>query len=79
MLGENHSLTHEFPDHLDTINQLNANDETFAQNARNYHAIDREIRELELRGAPIDDKEMNSLKHDRAELKDWLHSKIMSS
>ncbi|AIV07578.1 MULTISPECIES: YdcH family protein [Vibrio] len=79
MLGENHSLTHEFPEHLDTITQLTANDSAFAENAKNYNTLDKEIRELELRGNPIDDHEMNTLKHNRAELKDWLYSKIMSA
>ncbi|MGR5458489.1 YdcH family protein [Vibrio sp. DNB22_12_1] len=79
MLGENHSLTHEFPEHLDTINQLVASDASFAETAKNYNALDKEIRELELRGNPIDDNEMNTLKHNRAELKDWLYSKIMSA
>lgn len=79
MLGENHSLTHEFPEHLDTITQLTANDSAFAENAKNYNQLDKEIRELELQGNPIDDHEMNTLKHNRAELKDWFSSKIMSA
>ncbi|MET2898798.1 YdcH family protein [Vibrio rotiferianus] len=79
MLGENHSLTHEFPEHLDTITQLTANDVDFAENAKSYNTLDKEIRELELRGNPLDDHEMNTLKHNRAELKDWLYTKIMSA
>jgi uncharacterized protein YdcH (DUF465 family) len=79
MLGENHSLTHEFPEHLDTITQLTADDATFAENAKNYNTLDKEIRQLELRGSPIDDHEMNTMKHNRAELKDWLYSKIMNA
>lgn len=78
MLGENHSLTHEFPEHLDTITQLTANDADFAENAKNYNTLDKEIREFELQGNPIDDHQMNTLKHNRSELKDWLYSKIMS-
>ncbi|QXO16066.1 MULTISPECIES: YdcH family protein [Vibrio] len=78
MLGENHSLAHEYPEHMDTISQLSASDDTFAENASNYDALDREIRKLELRGAPIDDHNMNSMKLNRAELKDWLHSRIMN-
>ncbi len=77
MLGENHSLTHEFPNHLDTIAQLAESDSSFAENVRNYNALDKEIRVLELQGSPIDDREMNVLKLNRAELKDWLHSRIM--
>ena len=79
MLGENHSLTHEFPEHLDTITQLTENDASFAETVKNYNALDKEIRVLELQGSPIDDHEMNVLKHNRAELKDWLHSRIMGS
>ena len=47
MLGENHSLTHEFPEHLDTITQLTANASAFAEIAKNYNQLDKEIRELE--------------------------------
>ncbi len=79
MLGENHSLTHEFPNHLDTIAQLAESDSSFAENVRNYNALDKEIRVLELQGSPIDDREMNVLKLNRAELKDWLHSRIMGA
>ncbi len=79
MLGENHSLTHEFPEHLDTIAQLAESDSSFAENARNYNALDKEIRVLELQGSPIDDREMNVLKLNRAELKDWLHTRIMGA
>ena len=79
MLGENHSLTHEFPEHLDTISHLSESDTSFAENVRNYNDLDKEIRILELQGNPIDDHEMNMLKHNRAELKDWLHSRIMGS
>ncbi|EHH1030569.1 YdcH family protein [Vibrio parahaemolyticus] len=79
MLGENHSLTHEFPEHLDTITQLSQNDASFAETVKNYNALDKEIRVLELQGSPIDDHAMNVLKHNRAELKDWLHSRIMGS
>ncbi len=79
MLGENHAITHEYPEHLDTIAQLAQSDLSFAENVRNYNALDKEIRVLELQGNPIDDREMNALKHNRAELKDWLHSRIMGA
>ncbi len=42
MLGENHSLTHEFPEHLDTITQLSQNDASFAENVKTItHSIKR--------------------------------------
>ena len=34
MLGEDHSLTKDFPDYTQTIAKLNANDENFATKAK---------------------------------------------
>ncbi len=79
MLGEDHSLLNDFPEHKDLIIQLNGNDASFAQDNRRYAALDKEIRTLELRGGPIDDHEMHKLKHDRAELKDSLYQRILGA
>lgn len=76
MLGENHSLTHEFPEDLDRIRSLIADDESFASDAARYDNLDKEIRELELNGAPIDDDNMHQLKNERAALKDSLYDRI---
>ena len=78
MLGEDHSLAHEFPEHLDTINQLAASDESFASDAKKYNELDAEIRRLELDGSPIDDPDMHQLKHDRSELKDSLYQRLVA-
>ncbi|WP_456295948.1 YdcH family protein [Vibrio sp. AK197] len=77
MLGENHSLAHEFPEHLDKISELSKTDESFSSSASHYNALDKEIRVLELRGNPIDDQTMNQMKLERAELKDLLHQRII--
>ncbi|RJX70137.1 DUF465 domain-containing protein [Vibrio sinensis] len=77
MLGEVHSLAHEFPEHIEKIGQLSQGNELFARNAGHYNALDKEIRTLELNGAPIDDSAMNALKHDRAELKNWLYRQLL--
>ena len=79
MLGENHSLTNEFPEFLDVITNLYTEDDQFASEAKRYDNLDREIRELELNGSPVDDETMHQLKHDRAELKDTLHEKLRSA
>ncbi|ABZ77853.1 conserved hypothetical protein [Shewanella halifaxensis HAW-EB4] len=79
MLGENHSIMHEFPEYQDIIVKLCQTDEAFAKDTKHYNALDKEIRELELRGAPIDDNAMHQLKHDRAELKDSLFHRLSTS
>ncbi|ADE55810.1 YdcH family protein [Coraliomargarita akajimensis] len=78
MLGEEHSLTHEFPDHVVRISQLIDSDTQFAADNKRYNEIDKEIRKLELRGSPIEDESMHQLKHDRAELKDSLYQRIVT-
>lgn len=78
MLGENHSLLHEFPQYKDKITALSANNEKFAQDAKQYNQLDKEIRVLELNGSPIDDDAMLQLKHQRAELKDSLHHRLLN-
>jgi uncharacterized protein YdcH (DUF465 family) len=79
MLGEDHSLAKDFPDYQETIAHLSASDETFAADTRRYNALDKEIRELELKGAPIDDESMHQLKHDRSVLKDSLYQRLLAA
>ena len=78
MLGENHSLLNEFPEYEEVITKLTQSDEGFANDAKDYHKLDKEIRVLELSGSPIDDTEMGKLKHNRAMLKDSLFQRISS-
>lgn len=79
MLGENHSLRVEFPDHLDTITALNSSSTEFATELKRYDLLDQEIRKLELRNTPISDDEAHALKQERLELKDALYKIIMDS
>jgi uncharacterized protein YdcH (DUF465 family) len=79
MLGENHSLLNDFSEHQETINQLNSDNQAFANNAQRYHALDAEIRELELNNAPIDDENLHQLKKERAALKDMLYREILNA
>lgn len=78
MLGEDHSLLHEFPQYEDTITRLMDSDAVFASDTRHYNALDKEIRTLELRGGPIEDTEMTRLKLERAGLKDSLYQRLSS-
>jgi uncharacterized protein YdcH (DUF465 family) len=77
MLGENHSLVNDFPQHQELIAKLIENDPTFASDNKKYTVLDKEIRTLELNGAPIDDEAMHKLKHDRSVLKDALYQRLV--
>jgi len=77
MLGEEHSLPHEFPEYKEAISKLIESDPSFAQENKRYNALDKEIRTLELNGAPIEDDSMQQLKLDRAELKDLLYQRLL--
>lgn len=78
MLGEDHSLVNDFPALKDKIAELNKIDEVFAKDAQQYHKLDKEIRELELDNAPIDDDVFHQMKHDRAALKDTLYQRLIA-
>lgn len=79
MLGENHALIADFPEMKDTIAALVENDPSFAQAMKDYNALDKEIRVLELNGSPIGDDAMMQLKYNRAELKDALYQRLSGS
>ncbi|WP_163930064.1 YdcH family protein [Paraferrimonas sp. SM1919] len=79
MLGEDHSLLHDFPEHTDKINQLTASDEDFKRKSLRYHTLDAQIRQQELDGSPISDDAMHELKNERAALKDQLYQMLIAS
>ncbi len=53
MLGENHSLIHDFPEYRKMINHLNKTVSSFSEKNERYTSIDKEIRTLEQASAPI--------------------------
>jgi uncharacterized protein YdcH (DUF465 family) len=79
MLGEEHSLLNEFPELQETIVALVESDQAFKKQNKQYNAIDKEIRKLELRDSPIADEEMHQLKQERSELKDLLHKQLLEA
>jgi len=79
MLGEDHSLVHDFPEYQDIIAKLSESDETFAEENKEYTVLDKEIRKLEVNGAPIDDEAMHQMKHNRAVLKDSLYQRLVAA
>ncbi|WP_076540926.1 YdcH family protein [Shewanella sp. UCD-KL21] len=76
MLGENHSLRNEFPDHIDTITSLIGSNEHFAEIMKKYDALDKQIRDLEMRDSPISDESIHELKQQRVVMKDALYHQI---
>lgn len=76
MLGENHSLTAEFPEFNELIASLMTDDSVFASDTKKYNSLDTEIRKLELRGTPIMDEVMMHMKQERVELKDSLYQRL---
>ncbi len=76
MLGEDHSLTHDFAEHKQKIIDLSQTDANFKQMADEYHKLDFEIRKLELANVPVADDYFNEIKHKRSELKDKLYHRL---
>ncbi|RYU48061.1 DUF465 domain-containing protein [Aliivibrio finisterrensis] len=76
MLNENHAFILDFPELKLDIVQLNHDDPKFKADLQQYHQLDYDIRQLEISGSPIDDENMNTLKHQRMELKDILYKQL---
>lgn len=74
MLGENHALFIEYPEHQDRIKELKQTDEHFKQMADRYHQLDHKIRGLEVSNIPTDDQHFTQLKLERLQLKDKIYS-----
>ena len=62
MLGENHSLHHEFPEHHDLIDKLMKEDLHFKKIADEYNALDKEIRTIEQNNSPVEDISLTEMK-----------------
>ncbi|MDV5169139.1 YdcH family protein [Photobacterium rosenbergii] len=74
MLGENHALFIEYPEHQDRIKELKQSDQHFKQMADRYHQLDHKIRGLEGNNIPTDDHHFTQLKLERVQLKDKIYS-----
>ena len=73
MLGENHSIHHEFPEQHDLIEKLMKEDLRFKKLADEYNQLDKEIRSIEVNGAPIEDLTFEQMKKRRMQLKDEVY------
>jgi len=76
MLSEHHDIDHEFPEYHEKLEALCAIDAVFTDLVQRHDSLDDEIRELEERGLPIGDTEIEAMKFRRAELKDEIYIRL---
>ena len=76
MLSEHHDIDHEFPEYHQRLAALVAKDTGFADLVARHDKLDDEIRELEERGLPIADENIEAMKFRRAELKDEIYARL---
>jgi|TARA_R110002072_G_scaffold727_23_gene5387 hypothetical protein len=79
MLGENHDLLHELPEHRATIHRLKTSSTHFARLFDSYHQLDRKVRRAEGRIAATTEEEEENLKRRRLALKDELFTMIQQA
>lgn len=70
MLGENHSIHHEFTEYHDLVDKLMKEDIHFKKLVDEYNQLDKDIRVMEMNGAPIEDLTFEQMKKRRIQLKD---------
>jgi len=73
MLGENHSVHKEFPESKELIDKLMVENLHFHKLVKQYDALDKDIRKLELKNLPIDDMAFKKLKIQRSHLRDEIY------
>ena len=74
-----HELTEEFPDSLDRLHELKANDPHFARLAEQYHEINRELHRIETDIEPASDTYQTELRKKRLYLKDQIGAMLTAS
>lgn len=74
-----HTLEVDFPEYVETIKQLKREDLQFKTESETYQKLDKQIRGLEERGVATDDSHFNTLKIQRAQLKDQLYRRLNNS
>jgi len=76
MQSEHHDIDHEFPRYHEKLEAVAAADPDFAALVASHDRLDDEIRELEERGEPISDEELEKMKFTRIELKDRIYARL---
>jgi len=67
-----HELAEEFPEHIDTMHRLKAEDAHFSKLFEEYHEVNRAIHRAETNVEPTDDFNEVEMRKKRMALKDTL-------
>jgi hypothetical protein len=79
MLGDHHSLAHEFPEYRDRIHQLKMEDEHFHKLMERYDEVNTKVERLEQEGEPVADETLEDLKKERLQLKDDIYNRLIAA
>ena len=73
----NHDLAHEFPEHVEKMRELKANDAHFAKLFEAYDNNNHAIKKYELGGAVISDEALEEMKKQRLSTKDEIYQWLL--
>ena len=79
MLGEHHSLPHEFPEYKDKIHELKISNPEFAKLFEKYESLDKEIYRIEMQIENTSDEYLEGLKIRRVQLKVELYTMLQQA
>lgn len=74
-----HELIHDFPEYVETIHKLKAENENFAKLYERYTVVNRDIHRAETDIEPVSDDYMEALREQRVALKDELYRMLKAS
>lgn len=74
-----HELHEEFPDHIELMQKLRAENAHFAKLSDEYHEINRAVHRAETDVEPTDDLHMGEMRKQRMALKDEIWSMIQGA
>lgn len=78
MQVEHHDLHHEFPDMVEKIQLLRAQDLSFSSLCDEYNRLTGDVERLEEADIPVDDFTIEDMKKKRVKLKDDLYQMLLS-
>lgn len=79
MLGDHHSLAHEFPEYRERIHELKMADEHFHKLMERYDEVNTKVERLEQEGEPVTDETLEDLKKERLNLKDEIYQHLTAA